>query len=125
LAIGVSKYSTTSGFGDLNYAEADAEARAAWIAERMLEHAQQQQILDLFLEQEADRVARVDASRPMLRGMSSAEILDLLHDAYEHGSTELPCDQIDVIHVVLDEVGRRREATGHERIRLRELDRKS
>lgn len=34
LAIGVSKYSTTSGFGDLNYAEADAEAVASLLRDR-------------------------------------------------------------------------------------------
>lgn len=107
----------------LTRAQADAEARAAWLEGCRIEREHRMLLLNLFAEEEADREARLEASRPMLHGMTSADLLDILHDCYEHGTTALPCDKMDVLTVVVDEVGRRRAATGHERIRLRQLDR--
>lgn len=109
----------------LTRAEADAEARAAWLQDRLVVQEHQRQLLQFLTEQEADREARVEVSRPLLHGLNSAQLLDLFHDAYELGTTPLACDLGDVLHVVLDEIRRRRQATAHERIRFRELDRKS
>lgn len=109
----------------LTRAEADAEARAAWLQQRLDEQETQRILLELIAEQEADQAARLEASRPMLHGRTSAQLLDVLYDGYWSGLPILPCDRIDVIQAVIDEIGRRREATAHERIRLRALDRKS
>lgn len=112
-------------FRRLTRAEADAEARAAWLQQRLDEQENNRLLLQFLAEQEADREARVDVSRPLLHQMNSAQLLDLLYDAYELGTTPLACDLGDVLHVVLDELRRRHQATAHERIRFRELDRKS
>lgn len=104
-------------------AEADAEARAAWFR-GCLEHAERSRTLAEFIDAaEADRVARLEASRPGLHGLTSAQLLDVLHDGYAAGLPVLPCDQHDVVQAVVDEVARRRAATGHERIRIRARDR--
>lgn len=107
----------------LTRAEADAEARAEWYR-GCLEHAESARVLEEFIAAaEADRVARLEASRPALHGLTSAQLLDVLHDGYAEGLPVLPCDQHDVVQAVVDEVARRRAATGHERMRIRARDR--
>lgn len=104
-------------------AEADAEALAEWYR-GCLEQAESARVLEEFINAaEADRVARLDASRPALQNLTSAQILDVLLDGYELGLPVLPCDQHDVVQAVVDEVARRRAATAHERMRLRARDR--
>lgn len=78
----------------------------------------------LLEEDDARRAAALDATRPILADMTSAQILDALHQAFGDGANPLPCDDADVLAAVLLELERRRGATGHEQIRLRELDRR-
>jgi hypothetical protein len=105
-------------------AEADAEARAEWYR-GCLEQAENGRLLAEFIEaQEDDRIARLEASRPALHNLTSAQLLDVIHDGFGDGMPVLPCDQHDVITAVLDELRRRRLATAHERLRLRDLDRR-
>ncbi|HMQ92492.1 MAG TPA: hypothetical protein PKA33_16015 [Amaricoccus sp.] len=106
-----------------------AEARAEALAEyrdqvrTSIEHGL---LLQALLEEEDKRrAAALDATGPILAGMSSAEILDVLHAVFGDGANPLPCDDQDVLSAVLLELERRRNATAHEKIRLRALDRNS
>lgn len=105
--------------------EADAEARAAWFQDCLEQREHNRLLLEFIESSEADRVARLEASRPALHGLTSAELLDVLHDGFELGLPVLPCDRTDVIEAVVDEVARRRAATGHERMALRARDRRA
>lgn len=76
----------------------------------------------LMDEDDADRAARRDNSLPMLKNLTSAEILDVIYSNYRDGNCPLPCDELDVLSVVLDELTRRRKATATERMRLRRIE---
>lgn len=77
----------------------------------------------LLEEEDQRRAAALDAAQAVLRDMRSAQILDAIHQALGDGGSPLPCDDADVLSAVLLELERRRHATAHERIRLRNLDR--
>lgn len=108
----------------LTRAEADAEARAEYWAQCVANRELCERLQRLFEEDRARSDAALAATRPLLAEMSSAELLDAIHAGLVECSQPLPCDDTDVLAAVLIEVERRRAATGHERIRLRELDRK-
>lgn len=82
------------------------------------------QLLQGLIEEEDRRRAKaLDEAQVVLRDMRSAQILDAIHQAYGDAANPLPCDDADVLAAVLLELERRRNATAHERIRLRERDR--
>jgi hypothetical protein len=106
-----------------------AEARAEALAdfrERLRAELETDCLLrDLIAQEDARRAAALEETRPMLREMSSAQLLDVLHASCRREENPLPCDERDIFPALLDELDRRRAASAHERIRLRELDRKS
>lgn len=105
-------------------AEADAEALAEY-RERVRADMETGRLLREMLEQDDLRRANAFAeSRPILADMTSAQLLDVLHQHYRRETNPLPCDHQDVFPALLDELERRRNATAHEQIRLRQLDRK-
>lgn len=108
----------------LTRAEADAEARAEFRQKCLADRAFTEEMRRLWDEDEARREAALAETRPMLKEMTSAQLLDVLHAGTIERSQPLPCDDADVFGAVFGEVERRRAATGHERIRLRDLDRR-
>lgn len=108
----------------LTRAEADAEARAEFRAKCAADRAFAEEMRRLWDEDEARREAALAETRPLLMQMTSAQLLDALHAGTIERSQPLPCDDADVFGAVFGEVERRRAATGHEQIRLRELDRR-
>lgn len=103
------------------------EARAEALSEyrsQVYDSIETQAVLrELLIEEETKREAALAACRPILANMTSAQILDALHEALGNGQSVLPCHSHDVLSAVLDELERRKGATGHERLRLRNLDR--
>lgn len=103
-----------------------AEARAEALAD-FRERVEAGRLLrDLLAEDDIRRAAALDETRPLLRDMTSAQLLDTLHACHRRDEHMLPCDQLDLLQAILDELDRRRGATAHERLRLRlrELDRR-
>lgn len=104
-----------------------AEHRAEALAEYrnwLRDETESRELLRQLLEEDdARREAGLAVTKPMLAGMSSAQILEALHAALSDGSSTLPCHQHDVLSAVLEELDRRRDASAHERMRLRDLDR--
>lgn len=76
----------------------------------------------LIEEDDEAREARRAASLPMLMDLTPAEILEIIYANYRDGGCPLPCDELDVLSVVLDELTRRRQATATERMRLRKIE---
>jgi hypothetical protein len=108
----------------LTRAEAQREALADY-RERVRDEIESGRLLrELLAQDDARRAAALDATRPVLREMTSAQLLDMLHGYYRRSEFPLPCDERDLFETLLDEIERRRSATAHERIRLRELDRR-
>lgn len=101
-----------------------AEARAEALADYREQVETGRLLRDLLAQADADRAAALEETRPLLRDMSSEQLLDVLHASFRRDENPLPCDDHDVLQALLDEVDRRRSATAHERIRLRELDRR-
>lgn len=106
----------------LTRAQARAEALADYRERVRAGIELDRELQRLMDEDDADRDARRDASLPMLKNMTSAQILNVIYSNYCTGGCPLPCDELDVLSVVLDELTRRRKASATERMRLRRIE---